>query len=430
MNKKIIFVVICLLCGIAYGQGTGYLYKNGLDGWQNMIRYHATLSDYITYSTPSGLQNHFAITDIHNVMTDAHVADGYIIKDFEILDDYVFFCGINATNSGFIGWFHIVNLFYGGDRVYIDETLSTYGIENLYDIEVYYDRFDNIHIAGVGEHIVSGSTVGYKAFEAVGNPLTNMQYRVADLEGWDVNPTLAVTDDYVVYASVVESSSSYGTGINLEPFPRDDMFPTMSHPRFFFQTVQLFPSVNNTLIYINDADEPHLHTLKVRHKDGNKIAICNYRQDFLENPDFPLSGPLFYYTNNFYVVIREFDLAPLLANNPIQMLNNARIPFSLPLNNLKDFRYDPLTKNYIVLFNHSVSTTLSQDAIMTADYSSGSMPAMVDASYQQAFTNWQTWSLCLNNSSKYTVSGWDNTSYNYFFWQDDIVSASVYIIYR
>lgn len=58
-----------------------------------MIRYHATLSDYITYSTPYSLvaQNHFAITDIHNVMTDAHVADGYIIQDFEILDDYVFF---------------------------------------------------------------------------------------------------------------------------------------------------------------------------------------------------------------------------------------------------------------------------------------------------------------------------------------------------
>jgi hypothetical protein len=68
-----------------YGQ-TGYLYKNSINGWQDKIRYHKNSGNYITYSWGGGgTENHFAITDIHSNMVDAHVASGYFVQDFEVL---------------------------------------------------------------------------------------------------------------------------------------------------------------------------------------------------------------------------------------------------------------------------------------------------------------------------------------------------------
>ena len=97
MKKKVtqsIFLWLCMLCGMSYGQNTGFLYKNGIDGWQNMIRYCKNYDSYITYSWgAAGTENHFAITDIQSIMIDAHIASGYYVQDFEILDNYVFFCG-------------------------------------------------------------------------------------------------------------------------------------------------------------------------------------------------------------------------------------------------------------------------------------------------------------------------------------------------
>lgn len=390
-----------------------------------MIRYYYNLDRYVTYSWPLGNENHFAVTDIPGMIVDAHVADGYFVHDFEIIDDYVFFCGQNATMCGFLGWFNINDLFYGGDRVYIDETLNLYGIESLDNIEVHYDKFGKIHIAGVGEHIASGISAGFKAFEASGYPLTGMQYRVADLESWDENPTLVVTDDYVVYASAVKNiPGNQGIGINLEPFPKHDMFALPTHPRYFFQTIALtpyyyYPYPPNPPIMIPNHCDPYGNKIKAVHKKGNEIAVCNYRSGII--PDNP---PHFYVSdNNFSMVIREFDLSPLLSGNPIQMTSDSRIPLPLGVSDLKEFRFDKLRMHYVVLFNHSISPLIMQDAILTADYSSGTPPSMVQATYQQAYTNWVSWSLCLNGSSRYTASGWDGVNLNYYFWQDDVVST-------
>lgn len=420
MKKKVtqsIFLWLCMLCGMSYGQNTGFLYKNGIDGWQNMIRYCKNYDNYITYSCgAAGTENHFAITDIQSIMIDAHIASGYYVQDFEILDNYVFFCGYNATGSGFLGWFDINDVFYDTGtpgRAYIDETLSMYGIEWLDNIAVYYDGQRKIHIAGVGHHIVAGVPAGYKAFEAVGTIPNNMQYRVADLIGSGYMPKLTVTDNYVVYVSDEKNSCGTGIGYMLEPFPKDDMFASPTHPTFFFQTV-----VAATCIPPN-AYDPYL-MFDIAFKNQNTIAICNYRCGF---STYYIGSCNYSIDNNFEFVLREFDLAPLLSNNPIQMISEGRAILPLNVGSIRKLAYDQRTKYYITLFRNEVSAGVDEDGILAMDYSSGSVPTTAQATYQQAYSSGFLWDMCLNGSSRYTASGFDWSSYhNYYFWQDDIIS--------
>lgn len=404
-----IFLSFCLLNGIAIGQGTGYLYHNIIDGWQNMVRYHNTsgVVKNITYSWAAlGTENHFAMSDI-NMMIDAHVADGYYIQDFEVIDDFVFFCGYNASSSGFLGWFDVNEVFYGPGilgHAHIDETLGIYGIEWLDNIEVYYDKFGRIHIAGIGQHIVSGNLVGYKAFEAVGYAPTSMQYRVADLNGRDPmrKPTLTVTDDFVVYETPTHNIFGPGIGFDLEPFPKDDMFAIPTHQVYMFQTVSVAPLVES---------DPCLDKVGITHKDNNIIAICNYRCNCFTVP-----------YSNYRLVLREYDLAPLLYSSPIQMITDSRVQLPLGVGEIRKLVYDPLTMHYLVLYNHETSLGIYEDGIMTLDYSSGGAPTLAQTTCQQAYVNGLLCDMCLNGGFNYTASGFDLTYRNYFFWHDAIVS--------
>ena len=407
--KQIILLWFCLLCGMSYGQGTGALYSNGIDGWQNMIRCHIATGKRITYSWAAmGWENHFALTDIHNNMTDAHVANGYYVQDFEIIGDYVFFCGYNASMSGFLGWFNINDVFNypPTDRAYIDETLNAYGIEWLDNIEVYYDSFGRIHIAGVGQNMSSGTTI-FKAFEAVGYTPSNMQYKVADLHGCELTPKPIVTDDYVVYATPERNLYSVGIGYSLEPFPKDDMFALPSHSSYLFQTV-----VAGSSLYPSESD-PYT-SFGITHKEKNVIAICNYRCDIIP-PNSAIS-------NTFKLVLREYDLSPLLSNNPIQMISDYKLKFTYGVNWIRRLAYDPMTKHYITLLRNETSLGNYEDGIIALDYSSGTAPTIAQATYQQAYPNGYLWDVCLDRSSKYTASGFDLTNYTYYFWHDDIIS--------
>lgn len=414
--KQTIFFSLCLLGGVTYGQ-TGYLYHNNIDGFQSMIRYHNASGKNITYSWAALMtENHFALSDM-STMIDAHVANGYFVHDFEILGNYVFFCGENASSSGFLGWFDINDVFNAWGmvgHVYIDETLSAYGIENLDNIEVYYDKLERIHIAGVGQHVVSGIPVGFKAFEAVGYVPTSMQYKVADLYGGNPipMPKLAVTDDYVVYETPTYTVYGSGLGFNLEPFPRDDMFVLPTHPVYLFQTAYgggVYP----------DTSDPCGRSVEITHKQDNIIAICNYQcgVTFVDG-----SIPTHTIDHKYWFVLREYDLSPLLISNPIQMVTVSRVKLPLEVSEIRKLAYEPQSKHYLALFRNETSLGVSEDGIMALDYSSGTAPAMANVTYQQAYPNGLLYDMCLVGGAKYTASGFDLTYYNYFFWHDNILS--------
>ena len=227
------FFCLCLLCGMTYGQ-TGTLYRVPFGGVDNIVRYEPVSGWYVAYSRVAGNENHFSLTGL-NTLLDVKVADGLKVTDFEILDGLVFFCGENGSGSGFLGWFDINNLFYGGVPAYIDHTLSALGLLTLDNIEVFRNpSTGNIHVVGYGVHAPMTFYKDYRAIEAVGLPTTGMQYRTLDLQStWHYGDLsdIVVTDNFVVYLSSIRSNGLYlpvaaniGVGIYLQPFPKYDMF--------------------------------------------------------------------------------------------------------------------------------------------------------------------------------------------------------------
>ena len=265
---------------------------------------------------------------------------------------------------------------------------------------MYNDKLGRIHIAGVGEHIVSGNLVGYKAFEAVGYSPAGMQYKVADLYGGQLRavPKLVVSDDFVVYETHAYNIGGPAIGYTLEPFPKNDMFTTTIHPVYFFQTVSAAPLVDS---------DPCLPSVGITHKESNIIAICNYRYN----------SP-----GRYQLVLREYDLSPLLYSSPIQMISDSRVKLPLDVSNMRKLLYEPTAKYYLALFYHETSMGIFEDGIMALDYSSGAAPTFVQTTYQQIYSNGLLCDMCLNGGFKYTASGFDLTYHNYYFWHDDIFS--------
>ena len=106
------------------------------------------------------------------------------------------------------------------------------------------------------------------------------------------------------------------------------------------------------------------------------------------------------------------------------MTTDSRISLPFDVSDLKELKYDTISQHYVVLFYHEVLSGTWRDAILTANYSAGYALSPVRVDYQSAYTNWSSWSLCLDGSSTYTASGWDNTNNNYHFWQDGVLSIN------
>ena len=121
-SKKMIFLSCLLFLFAMSGQGQGVLREAPIDGFENIMRYDFTSGNHIVYSHPGdGTDVHFAMTDM-NFIIDVFVATGLTVKDFEIIDRLVFFCGSTSAGSGFLGWFDIDSLFYLGGSAHIDRT--------------------------------------------------------------------------------------------------------------------------------------------------------------------------------------------------------------------------------------------------------------------------------------------------------------------
>ena len=133
MKHKISLLYWLLLGCVTYGQGT--LWENNVDGYENIMRYDNVTGKKITCSHPSGSYDvHFALTDMYSVI-DVFVATDLIVKDFEIVDRLVFFCGQTSDYSGFLGWFDIDSLFFLGGSAHIDRDLSALGLKSLDNIK-------------------------------------------------------------------------------------------------------------------------------------------------------------------------------------------------------------------------------------------------------------------------------------------------------
>ncbi len=436
MNRiKTITFIITLLTFTTYSwnvfcQSTGILTKAPFIGVQNIVRYDAVSGNHIACSHPGGTTIHFQETNLSAIF-DIEVATNAIVKDFEIIDRYVFFCGQDiASISGFIGWFHIDSLFHLGGSVHIDRTLSALNVLSLDNIEVYQKDDRDYYIAGYG----SSSIPGYLAFESYGHPSTGMQYRTLQLEYDNYNfpiDDIAVTDNYVVYMCAYRSNAyvtDCGYGITLYPFPKFDMFQTPYYPGYFFQTIVV--STYGSLYYL-ESNEPFSNSSpKMVPLDNDIITVAAHRRkiDFLGCYPNSSSDPFICMKNyvSTSLTFRTYDISPISSSQPITMIsaNEVQLYDNTGISSgptMTDFVYDPVSENYLVLHKHFLSASVYDYAVTSLD-----IPTLTATSeYQTAFSTTSVWapcSMCLDNSSKYTVSGYDNYSstWEYYFWQNQV----------
>ena len=442
MKHKISLLYWLLLGCVTYGQGT--LWENNVDGYENIMRYDNVTGKKITCSHPSGSYDvHFALTDMYSVI-DVFVATDLIVKDFEIVDRLVFFCGQTSDYSGFLGWFDIDSLFFLGGSAHIDRNLSTLGLKSLDNIEISYAVRGNIHIAGYGDDL--GVPARYLAFEAVGNTVSDMQYRTLDLnQGYDI-VDMTLTDNYVVYMEHIKSNECtvpFGFGIYLHPFPKYNMFDSPPYTYYYFETidnhVESFTYNANPYAYvIPDNDDPHYPVPPVMtHYGEDKIAVCSYRRDLNWNlilppiPSPPLPPPaldpcagILSYTNT-YLSFRTFDLSPLLVSNPIQMTSASLAQlYSGRCISIDAFEYDNMSKHFVVLHRHESSLGNHEHAFTTIDFLTGAPPAFVNSYYQTGYntiTQWMPCDMRIIPNQGFTVSGYSQENHNCIFWQNHII---------
>ena len=441
-GRKRVLILLCLLFpGMMGIQGQGVLRKAPIDGYENIMRYDFTSGNHIVCSHPGdGTDVHFAMTDM-NFIIDVFVATGLTVKDFEIIDRLVFFCGYTSTNSGFLGWFDIDSLFYLGGSAHIDRTLSLLGLKSLDDIELYHDLRGGIRIAGYGSD--HGASAIYRAFEAVGSTVSSMQYRVLEFDIINNSKIvdIEVTDNYVVFMEQLRANRCnlpFGYGVSFHIFPKYNMFGLAPFTYYYFETSDdattsyyyLTPQGNYQLVtYVYPLnDDPYYFTPPaMTHYEGDKIAVCSYRRDFLFTQIFPpqlhpCGGNLTH--TNTYLAFRTYDLTPMLSSNPILMTSASLAQlYSGNCDTIDGFEYDTLSEHFVVLHRHESSAGIVEHAFTTIDFTTGVPPAVVNSYYQTGFntiTQWMPCNMCIIPNKRFTVSGYNLVNKDYLFWQNCI----------
>ena len=443
--KTIAMLACCLIYGSASGQIIGKLYESTIYGKNGIVRFDPVTAKHIVCPDTSIINHrtYFAMTDFNNLL-NVKVADNLAVRDFEIIDRLVFFCGHTLSNHGFLGWFNIDSLFYFNSNAHIDTTMFSLGITDLQNIEVYYDSAGYIHIAGYGLKI------NYLAFEAYGN-LTSLKFRILELP--KTGPLsrivdLTVTDNYAVLLEHDQSPchENHGIGIALHPFPKNDMFPlTTPYHYYAFQTVQYTIDYTTNgcvgipyVLPLSSDPCTSSHPL-VTHITGNEIMVCSYRRDFdlvswpaqdpwpCDTSYIPCGGHMNQYTSTS-LALRSYNLSPLAIGNPILMTSaiHALMPNGKVLS-LDGFEYDQSSEHYIALHRQEIFS-IDEHAVTTFDFSLGT-PLTAHSSYQTFYdthTQWLPHSLCLTPNNEYTVCGHLSSplNYDYIFWHNSVFATS------
>ena len=427
--QKALFLCCCILHCSAFCQGT--LYKVPFDGTSNIIRYDDANSKFITcsnYASSTYSGYYFALFDL-NTMINIPIPDKLIIRDCEIIDNYVFFCGeVRYTTSGFLGWFDIDSFFYYGTSLHVDMQLINKNILSLENIELYHDILNNICVAGYGLYFGSSP---YCVFEAVGNPTTVMKYRALNVVQ-DFND-MAVTQKYVVYLGKSYSScfNDAGFGINLTTFPKYNMLDIPPYQSHYFQTVtdnNAFPPY----ILFNEDEPYHYTTPMIVNTTENEVAVCSYRRNYdytgySTTPtticyDIPL------YAESF-LALRTYDLTPLTYSNPIVMTNayTVKLNYADDLYSINEFLYNPITKDFLILHKAENSTSLNESFVTTFNHSSSSIPFSSSEMHTAYSTtnDWRPTSMCLHGNASYMLSGYiQSIPYFYVFWNNAILTPN------
>lgn len=196
---------------------------------------------------------------------------GYLVFDFKVSTDSVFFCGTDSLNNAIIGFFDIQDLFFNNGTFFIQNTFQTYAQNETHKVErftklVTYRTPSNArHIVCIGyidntvSSLNSGCIVDLYYSEnktAEGRPVGLWAYASGELYKTQKNSLMDIDiiDNWIITAGF--ENTNY---ITLRTYKSDNIFsltgPQNSYREFhIFQTSTTYPKKWNP-------DELHLATI-------------------------------------------------------------------------------------------------------------------------------------------------------------------------
>ena len=234
MKRKFYLMGIMLLAGLSSQAQQGWLATTPLPGnVKNTIVRHYLDEQSISYIR-TGNGCYFAWSDNQNFIQLVQIDCAYEVKDFEIIEDTVCFCGTDGT-YGFAGWFSIPDLMAGTDYYHIYNLFKTQYPNYVYPytpftsyVTVFNDLtiFDNpeeqmrrVHVALVGNNDKNFVCVA----EMKGFFSTNNWTYTTGAPQWggeDNMYQVVNTDNYIVACGMMSDGVSTGMRV----FPKTAMF--------------------------------------------------------------------------------------------------------------------------------------------------------------------------------------------------------------
>ena len=197
----------------------------------NVIIREYSYPEVITYQEENGLElgacHSFCYTDLLSVDHSVRIKPEIDVKDFIIVGDTIFFCGIYNGNvpEGCVGWFQYGDFFNGGHEYYFYHkfpTVSGY-VSAFTHLTLVYDSTREIKIALVGES-TSGLACVAEMSNATGSAIWNCSVGESPI-GDEIISQICATDKYVVTAGL--SEILYSTE-NIRVYDKISMFNTLS----------------------------------------------------------------------------------------------------------------------------------------------------------------------------------------------------------
>lgn len=257
----------------------------------------------------------FALADNNFILTYAWLDCKYEIKDFEIFENVVYFCGAdNSVNQGIVGWFDCTALFSGSDGYHIYDTYyavydsasiphDTALVEIFNDLTIFTSpeyMSEYLHLALVGETKKSTACVA----EMVGFPYTNnWTYTTGGSANLPSNQAetmtqVVTTDNYIVTGGTYEGNSS---GVSMRVFDRNNMFASST----LYNEVHRYSATANPCegrIY------PMYPTFRMSATEGDNVSTASFF--FVPELSYPCSNYVTPpYTGDLHgIVTHVFDI--------------------------------------------------------------------------------------------------------------------------
>lgn len=355
--KHTFFLFFCLCCTIVYGQDKIAHLANMEDvlADTSIIRYSSP--NVVVMYTSNGIYNNYfhIINTETNMRWYFHVEE--IVKDVEILDDTVYYCGDEGYPE--VGIFAISDVYTGNVLIKNFWVSTTRAIPKRLEV---FRASGGIHVVIVGDWLTATPTNSFIAdvWSEYSTSLNTWSLAALRTVGKELYDDIAVTDNYVV-----ASANLYGTKdivLKVLPRPTYTSFTNgyITNNNLFFSDYPTSMYVYTAPFYFYNGDYYRAsgygkYPIRITHTTGDSIALaCMADKN----------------STQYGVTVKDIEIiagVPIVQRNMFSSWGTGLKYFW----EMRDIRYNPERDSVLLLVDREwpLASSNIRSEIIRADYS-------------------------------------------------------------